>query len=157
MTHNRRLDWVLEEKLPAARIDLELWVRKHLGEPRVAQNTLPCSILSQLLLAPRLRQPLLLVPLDLLCEPLVDLDLDVVPPASPDPGLGLLVELVLDLPLPVLLICERVGNEPGGVVKLERNEVTMHVWLEGGRADEVVKAETRREGGSQRMISRVNG
>jgi hypothetical protein len=33
-----------------------------------------------------------------------------------------------------------IGDETGGGVELEREEVAVHVWLERGRADEVSKA-----------------
>ena len=100
-------------------------------------SVLPAGLLLELLCVPSL-----LVLLDLLGEALVDLDLDVLPPGS-DPRLGLLLEFLLDQLLSVLRVRERVGDQTGSVVQLERDKVSVHVRLERGRADQVIESETR--------------
>ena len=62
---------------------------------------------------------------------------------GPDPRLGLLLEFLLDQLLSVLRVRERVGDQTGSVVQLERDKVSVHVRLERGRADQVIESETR--------------
>src|SRR6267142_1594960 len=82
---------------------------------------------------------------DLLGQSLVDLDLDLVLTRS-YASLGELVHFFLDHLCPVLLVHERVGDDTRRIVQLEREEVTVHVWLEGGRANKVVQTQTGYKG-----------